>query len=187
MKDKLHLGTTPAEEECAQVGSPGYRDRARLECSQWITALTQHFGEPPDGAKFKIVSESHDFGSTLEVAIEFDSDNEKAVEFAFRVEESAPTSWADYGMKAPRMDDPEFTKDELMPVPEGGRKYIGAPKNCDICGGSVGNEFSDAATHFGRWANMCAPCATKNARGYGTGVGQRYKKAVDGNFYKIEG
>jgi uncharacterized protein YbaR (Trm112 family) len=93
MRDALSLGATPYGETCAAVGQEDYRKRARVECRAYIGQLTRMFGEPPDGCRLIIRSCPHDFGSYLDVEAVFDSDNEPAVRFAYRLEDGVPELW----------------------------------------------------------------------------------------------
>lgn len=86
MIDHISIGSTPSEEDCAQVGSPDYSTRARAECKRYLAALIAHYGNPPDGASLRIKSNPHDFGSYHEVNVYYDDESEKAVEYAYKVE-----------------------------------------------------------------------------------------------------
>ena len=91
--EKLYLGPTPAEESCAQVGLPNYRERALKECRAYLRQLVRVFGEPPAGARFALTSEAHDFGTYYEVVVQYDVQDEVASAFAFRVEANLPDEW----------------------------------------------------------------------------------------------
>ena len=91
--EKLYLGPTPTDEACVQVGQPGYREQALKECRAYIRQLERHFGEPPTGAGFALTREHHDFGTYYEVVVQYDPENEGAIDFAFRVEASVPGEW----------------------------------------------------------------------------------------------
>ena len=92
-KEYLEIGPTPADEDCAQVGSPNYSDRARKECSQFIALIRRTVGIEPPGAKLVVRWNPHDFGDYLEVAVQYDPEIEEAVDYAFRVERDAPARW----------------------------------------------------------------------------------------------
>lgn len=225
-RDYIHIGSSPAEESCAQVGADNYYALSKLELAAYKLAIVAKLGEPPDGAYLGI--------KDGEVVVYYDTGNEKATEYAYKCEADSPLTWEEVNMKAPRLDDPAFTKTELMPVPEGayvektdmekvheildggGKMTMGAvlesmapakkvyphsdpPEKCDLfvnkhtllpcqSDGNITNEFFDAATKIGPWANMCPACFGRHTRGeLGTGKGQHYKKATDGKFYKVEG
>ena len=68
------------------------------------------------------------------------------------------------------------------------KKWLGiVPSMCDICQNKIADEFFDAKTDAGPWANMCPECFIKFGVGLGTGLGQRYIKANDNEFIKIGG
>ena len=91
--EKLYLGPTPAEEPCAQVGRPNYREQALKECRAYMRQLVRVFGEPPSGARFALTSEAHDFGTYYEVVVQYDVQDEETSAFAFRVEANLPIEW----------------------------------------------------------------------------------------------
>ncbi len=93
MRDCVYLGTVPVAEECSQVGDPDYHTKTKAECRRYITQLKRTFGEPPLGARYKVKAEHHDFGTYHEVVIEFNSENEDAVEYAYVVEGNLPEYW----------------------------------------------------------------------------------------------
>ena len=93
MRDEISIGSTPASEDCAQVGSEGYYPQARRECRAFIGQLQRQFGPPPEGARLAVKSNAHDFGTYLDVVVRFDDDNPEAVEYAYRCEEHASDVW----------------------------------------------------------------------------------------------
>jgi hypothetical protein len=93
MRETLEIGSTPCDEDCAQVGADGYSVRARAECNAFREQLRRMFGPEPDGASLCIKSNPHDFGSYLEVAVKFDCDNEAACEYAYKCEGEGPSHW----------------------------------------------------------------------------------------------
>ncbi len=99
--ERCYLGPAPAEESCAQVGSDDYENLAKAECRQYVAAIRIVCGDPPDGARLRVVSQPHDFGLYWEVALEFDPTNREACEYAGRCDESAPTTWAAAGLDPP--------------------------------------------------------------------------------------
>jgi hypothetical protein len=100
-RDIVYLGSAPAEEECAQVGDPNYPEASKVECRAFIQAIKRVCGEPPDGAVLRVKSQTHDFGQYREVCVEFDGDNQAAVEYADKCERHAPGTWAEAGMVPP--------------------------------------------------------------------------------------
>lgn len=94
-RDSISISCTPAAEDCEQLG-PNYDPvRARKECQAFIGQLRRMFGEEPAGARLKIVSNPHDFGSYLEVECVYNDENEEAMEYAFRCESEMPEYWDD--------------------------------------------------------------------------------------------
>ena len=73
MYDQLSIGPVPAEESCEQLGDSYRPQRARAEWRTFVEQLTRHFGEPPFGARFRITSNPHDFGTYLDVVVEYDA------------------------------------------------------------------------------------------------------------------
>ena len=96
MRDFINIGSTPSEEDCAQVGSDGYYEKATEECHRYLKCLRQHFGLEPVGAKLGIKGFDHDFGTYYEVVCYFDTEDREAIDYAFRVESGAPGRWSDY-------------------------------------------------------------------------------------------
>jgi len=93
MRDYVYLGPAPAEEDCVQVGEPDYLERALAECRRYIDLIRRVCGPEPPGARLRTKWEYHDFGKYVEVVCEFDDNVPEAVEYAYRVEEEAPTRW----------------------------------------------------------------------------------------------
>ena len=91
--EEIFLGPVPASENCAQVGSSGYTERARKECRAYINQIRRAFGDPPMGGALKIISCPHDFGTYYEVVAFFDDRFPDSVQWAFGVEEGLPDEW----------------------------------------------------------------------------------------------
>jgi hypothetical protein len=101
MRDYLEIGPCPAEEEAAQLGTDGFDAANKAECLQFIKAIKRVCGEPPEGASLAIKSNSHDYGIYREVIVRFDPEDRASTDYAFMVEEKAPTTWAEAKMDAP--------------------------------------------------------------------------------------
>jgi hypothetical protein len=103
--DEVDVGSGPADEACAQVGSKeyDYQTRAMAECRHFIVALKKKLGEPPEGCDLRIKSNPHDFGTYWSVAAKFDPTIQAATEYAYRCESGAPRTWEEVGMSAPRV------------------------------------------------------------------------------------
>jgi hypothetical protein len=95
MKTYVELGPAPIEEDCAQVGTPGDRDRALVECARFIRLLRQKFGPEPEGARLSVQWFDHDFGSYCEVICYYDTEIPPSVEYASTCEADLPATWED--------------------------------------------------------------------------------------------
>jgi hypothetical protein len=93
MRDLVYVGSSPPEEDCAQVGSDGYDLRARGECHAYMNLLRRVLGAEPEGASLSVKSCPHDFGDYLEVVCHFDPEKPDAVEYALRCEAEGPPRW----------------------------------------------------------------------------------------------
>lgn len=91
MKDFINIGSTPFEEDCAQVGSDNYEQVSRIECNRYRDLLKELY---PAG-NFKVKSFPHDFGSYLEVVAYYDEDdeNQDAIHAAYEAETSTYGTW----------------------------------------------------------------------------------------------
>lgn len=62
------------------------------------------------------------------------------------------------------------------------------PKECDICEGPITDEFVDGKLRGQvAWGVLCPGCHKKHGVGLGLGKGQKYQKAPDGSWPKVEG
>ena len=93
MRDYIDIGSSPAEEDCAQVGSPDYYKRARTECARFIELIRKTLGPEPEGAQLSVKSNPHDFATYYSVVCYFEEDDEEARNYAFRCEAEAPARW----------------------------------------------------------------------------------------------
>jgi hypothetical protein len=91
--DTFEIGPVPCEEKCEQLGPNYDPNRAKAECRIFISLLKRTFGEPPDGARYVVTSNRHDFGTYYEVGIKADDNSAAAMEYAFKVEGNAPARW----------------------------------------------------------------------------------------------
>lgn len=100
MLQSISLGSAPANEECAQVGSDRYEHRAWAECYKYIQLLRKLCGDVPETIAFlRCRSEEHDFGKYYEVYVLYYDDNEMGVSYAFHLDNNAPLSWDDTELK----------------------------------------------------------------------------------------
>jgi hypothetical protein len=107
--EKLEIGgTTPADEDCAQVGDEGYALSARREGRAFINQIHREFGEKIEAVGediiIKISSQGHDFGTYYEVIALYNPENEKAVELAFDIENNVSTEWDEEARKELGLD-----------------------------------------------------------------------------------
>ena len=93
MRDYINIGSSPYDEDCAQVGTPDYHEKVARECRAFKGQLIRQFGEPPAGAAVGIKSFPHDFGTYHEVVCYFDTEDEAATKYAFSLENDAPANW----------------------------------------------------------------------------------------------
>lgn len=94
-RDTIYLGPVPADEECAQLGEPGYEEAATAQCRRYIDRIRAILGLEPPGAALRARWQAHDFGRYLEVVCEYDPDDERAAEYAFLCDSEGPTTWED--------------------------------------------------------------------------------------------
>ena len=99
MYDTVEIGSSPYEEDCAQVGTDDYEDRAKKECRAFINQIIRTLGSPPEGCRLFIKSNIHDFGIYYEVAAKFDVNVYEAMSYAYNVEGSCPAKWDDEARK----------------------------------------------------------------------------------------
>ncbi len=105
--DHLYLGEVPADEPCAQVGEPDYMAKSRVECRAYINQLRRINGKEPEGARFYIKSNQHDFGAYLSVECEFIIDDAASTKYAFGCEEKTPARWDAEARLELRLDEPK--------------------------------------------------------------------------------
>lgn len=99
--ETAYVGSSPAEEDCAQVGrTPDYEKHNRLEVEIYRAAIIARFGIPPEGVVLEAKSCPHDFGSSYELQARYDVENEAAVAYAEAVEQGL-ARWLDTGFLAP--------------------------------------------------------------------------------------
>lgn len=94
----LELGSSPVNENCAQLGSDGYEELARRECSAYIKQLRRVYlaergGNLPESVTLRTKSNEHDFGRYYEVAVSCESSDEVAIDAAFWLENNQPLEW----------------------------------------------------------------------------------------------
>ena len=95
MRTYLELAPAPTEEDCAQVGAPGYQERAIEECARLIRLLRKKIGPEPEGAWLSVKWFAHDFGPYCEVVCYYNTTIPASVEYAFTCEANLPATWDD--------------------------------------------------------------------------------------------
>lgn len=100
MKDYIHIGCTPLEEECVQVGDPEYSTKSMAECSAFVRQLKRVFGDAP----LRIKSFPHDFGSYREVVCMYDPEDDASVQLALKIERETPLEWDEEARKELNID-----------------------------------------------------------------------------------
>jgi hypothetical protein len=95
MREELDFGPVPGDEVCEQLG-PNYNEsRARAESKAFIELIRRVIGIEPEGAELRVKRNTHDFGTYLSVVCRYDSNNEVALNYAFKVDNKCPLSWDD--------------------------------------------------------------------------------------------
>lgn len=94
MRDSIEFDTVPTDEECAQLGEPGYELRSRAEGKALIGQLRRLRVDPlPDGLNVRLKACGHDFGTYYQVVASFDDEDADACEAAFWLDANFPTTW----------------------------------------------------------------------------------------------
>lgn len=97
MRDYLTLGTTPADEECAQVGTADYWEKTKAEARRYKAGLERYFkqqlDDPDTLVYLTLKSFPHDFGTYHELCVIYNDADEKEIEAAFEIENNLPSTW----------------------------------------------------------------------------------------------
>lgn len=104
MRDTYEIGSAPASEDCAQVGSEGYSARAHRECRAYMAQLERAYPGMPNGMNLKMTSHPHDFGTYYEVTVSFNDDNEAHNEFLWGKLENGCDVWDEIARKELGLD-----------------------------------------------------------------------------------
>lgn len=92
--ETLSIGSSPSGEDCVQVGTAGYAIYGRKEARAFKHQLEREFPITHlIRAYFKITSNSHDFGTYLDVEVVYDADDKASVNYALNVEANMPEHW----------------------------------------------------------------------------------------------
>lgn len=98
--ETFELGSSPIDEDCAQVGSENYDIQSRAECYAYLNQLYRFLRTSgynteklPGDFRLFVKTYPHDFGNYREVVAKFDANNEKAWDIALLLERSGPEKW----------------------------------------------------------------------------------------------
>jgi len=92
----MFLDSSPAEEDCAQVGSENYLQCAATECNIYKKQLERLFPIPPNleyEVSFMVKFNRYESGGYYEAVLRYNDANSDAIKFAFEVENNAPGHW----------------------------------------------------------------------------------------------
>lgn len=95
MREYLELGSTPSDENCAQIGDSDYLAKVSEECKKYIFLLEKCFPDLPEEVCFRRKSFPHDFGDYFEVVVCYNSNSDKQESAAYFVENNLPETWVD--------------------------------------------------------------------------------------------
>jgi hypothetical protein len=93
MRTYLELAPAPTAEHCAQVGEPGYRERAIEACARYIQLLHAKVGPEPEGTWLSVKWFEHDFGPYCAVVCYDNTDIPSSVAYAYQCEANLPATW----------------------------------------------------------------------------------------------
>jgi hypothetical protein len=97
MIDYIYLGSSPANEPCAQTTDPDYGVKALDECRRYRALLESTYSAAHDGqpcpVRLVVKGEPHDFGTYYEVVAKFSDGDRAALEAALWLEENSPVNW----------------------------------------------------------------------------------------------
>lgn len=98
--DYFYLSPTPVDEDCAQLGTDGFRKQATKEMTAFCGQLYRQFPLAKEkGVYFRIKWENHDFGQYGEVVAAYDQDDDEAMNYALFVEHNIPERWDEEALK----------------------------------------------------------------------------------------
>jgi len=93
MRDYITLGSSPVNEDCAQVGSEDYYLKSRAELVELTRMMETIHPQPGNGAFYAVKAFQHDFGTYRELCAIFDDDDPEQAEWAYQAEELVPEDW----------------------------------------------------------------------------------------------
>lgn len=108
--DYYTFGSTPCDENCAQVGRDNYHEQSRIECRAYINQLkrvikeltsyeygSDDFTNKYESFTLRVKSFPHDFGNYHEVCAMFD--DEESCQLANDIDNSLPENWDEEALK----------------------------------------------------------------------------------------
>jgi hypothetical protein len=103
MRDFINIGSTPADEDCLQVGKPECISiNQKKECQAFIEAIRKKLGQEPAGAQLTVKGFDHEFGRYFEVVCYYDDTLPESEAYAYKCESDAPQTWNEVGMIKPQ-------------------------------------------------------------------------------------
>ena len=81
----MNIGTVPAMEDCVQVGTDEYMDKARVETERFCKQIMKHY-PPVLGTMVRTKAFDHEFGTYVEVCVNNNKHIESAYQYALQVE-----------------------------------------------------------------------------------------------------
>ena len=171
MRDYIDIGSSPANEPCAQVGTEDYAQKARAECQRFLELIRTNMGEEPGSARLSIKANSHDFGTYYEVVCYYDDTDEEATRYAVRCRDDQPAEWGEDAPPAQELS-PESDSNEFLGKPiHPGKSTVVKEATCDFCQEPA---IVDGRTTMGAWGDMCGEHYKVYGVGIGVGYGQRF-------------
>jgi len=82
----MYIGEGPWGEDTPQLGSDGYVRKARAHLERFIDQIRRHYGSEPEGGRFRIESNAHDFGTYYTVEYVWDDRFGEADAYGYAVE-----------------------------------------------------------------------------------------------------
>ena len=94
MKNYESLGSSPYDEDCAQVGSIDYHELSKIELHEFKRMMELINPSPEDCiAYYAVKSFPHDFGSYHELCAIYDDSSDIGQEWAINAENLTPSTW----------------------------------------------------------------------------------------------
>jgi len=113
MKQFIQLGTAPPDEDCAQLGSDNYQERARIEASIHIEQLNRFFKRKPKGFSFGIKRFNHDFGEYIDIVLYYADDE---AERAYTLQEKQPKVWDTIAIEQLRTNEYQMSAENITAI-----------------------------------------------------------------------